>query len=558
MASTLKLDKSQIHLRISYSSEGKKQSRIKGRWPGVGQPSNYTFPQGTLKMSSAKNIFSAVFKTEEEIYLREIEMTIKVQNRQRGQIYFNGGFPGSPGISISDGQSVIRLKRNRKMRQYIRFINTGSSLKIIWEFNCMVPESGSLPMDPVLMTQTSGGLQPGPSKMEHRIPTGIAETMWIAPQEAQRGIRVKDLEDNLSWMEQEKFFFNVIRLEKIHNKAGDWDNLHTDYRGKIGFINRRIEHNGMVPALGFEPFYAEIDSELVRLHPEWLVGDMKGGALTFTLNRQRKIHILDFTQNGVKEYLEESINIFRRQWGFKSFHLQGLSALLVPGHHSDNSIENGKILYSALEFFRSILGKDCFITAEDIPLITEVNQIDMICIPARLTTKRKSRKEITNALFRKMEISSLSNYPWILNSGNYPLPEDDSSYHKQAGESFRQMLLIGGGILSLSMSLPSLTEKQKEELTRLIPSFKKFSRGELQQLVCPRKNETSIIYNSSGYLGVFNLSSKKKKVILNMESLKQEIYNKTGESPIQEGRTGMKTGELELILPPLGSRIFKF
>lgn len=558
MASTLKLDKSQINLRISYGSDGKKQSRLKGRWPGSGQASKYTFPQGTLNMTSAKDIFSAAFIAEEEIYLREIEMTIRVQNPKRTKIHFNGCFPGSPGMSISDGQSIIKLKRNRKMRQYIRFVNKGSSFKIIWEFNCFIPKSESLPMDPVLLTQKSGGLQPGISKVEHRIPTGTAETMWIAPQEAQRGIRVKDLEENLSWMEQERFFFNIIRLEKIHIKAGDWENLHTDYRGKIGFINRRIEHNGMIPSLSFEPAYVDLDSELARLHPEWLIKDLKGETLTLSLNRQRKVYILDFTQNSVKEYLEESINIFKKQWGFRSFHLQGLSALLLPGHHRDSSLETGKVLYSTLSFFRSVLGKDCFISAEDIPLITEINQIDMISIPSQLTTERKSKKEIPKALYRVLEISSLSHYPWFLNVGSYPLPKAENCYHKQAGESFRQMLLIGGGMMTINVNLTNLSEKQREELESLVPSFRKFSRGELQQLNSPKKNDTTILYNSTGYLGVFNLSSKKQKLILNMESLKQEIYNKTGESPIQEGRTGMKTGELELILPPLGSRIFKF
>jgi len=558
VASTLKLDKSQISLRISYGQEGRRRNRVKGRWPGSGQASSYIFPQGTLKMSSSKDIFSAAFKAEDDIFLREIEMTIKIQNRNRRQITFNGSFPGSPGLSISDGQSVIRFKRNRKMRQYIRFLHNASAIKIIWEFNCFIPKSEIIQMDPVLLTQSSGGLQPGPCKAEHRIPRGTAETQWIAPKEAQRGIRVKRLEENISWMEQERFFFDIIRLEKIHTKAGDWDNLHNDYRGKIGFINRRIEHNGMIPALGFEPCFAEYDSDLARLHPDWLVGDMKGDALTITLPGQRKVHILDFTQNAVKNHLEESLNLFRKQWGFRSFHLQGLSALLLTGSHSDRKVESGKILYNTLGFIRVILGNDCFISAEDLPLITEVNHINMINIPARLTTKRRSVKEIPQALFRIMEINSFSHYPWIMNAGNYPLPDKISRFHLQAGESLRQMLLLNGGILSICMDLPTLSENQKEEMIKLIPSFKKFSRGEIQQLECPRKKETAIVFNSSGYLGVFNLSARKQQVILNMESLKQEIYNKTGETAIQEGKTGMKTGELELLLPPRGSRIFKF
>ncbi|MDC7232170.1 MAG: alpha-galactosidase [Spirochaetales bacterium] len=552
MPAALKLDRSQIHLKITYGSDNRKRNRIKGRWPGSGQPSSYTLAPGTLKMSSAKEILTAVFKAEEELFLRHIELTLKVGKSHKGKLNINGCFPGSPGVSISDDTTVIRLKRNKKMRQMIRFVRKGSTVRIIWDFNCYLPESTSIHLDPVQITRTSGGLQPG--SVQRSLQNGV-NTIWIAPSEEKRGIRVKDLEENLSWMERERLFFNLVQIEGIHSKAGDWDNLHTDYRGKIGFINRRIEHNGMIPALGFEPVYAEMDSEIARLHPDWLAGNRKGEALILPLSRQRKVYILDFTNPQVKEYLEESINIFKKQWGFKAFHLLGLNALLLPARHSDNSMESGRILYSALEFFRSVMGKDCFISARDVPFITEENFLDMIFSPSP-PCRKNSAKEIAKALHRRFEIDSFSRYPWILNSGHYPL--QDICSNRQAGESYRQMLLLNGGSLQLNQHLPDLDEPGKEELKQLINSFSKFSKGVTQLLECPRKNEASIVFNSSGYIGVFNLSSKKQKVLLNMGSLKQEIYNKTGESPIQEGRTGMNTGELELILPPYGSRIFKF
>ncbi|MDC7241536.1 MAG: alpha-galactosidase [Spirochaetales bacterium] len=556
MVSSLKLDRGQIRLKITYGSDTRKINSIRGRWPGSGQSSRYDLSVGTLEMSSSKEIFSGFFQSSEELYLRTIEMRIFAGSQSLENLQINGAFPGSPGVSLSNGSSVIKLKRNKKIKQYIQFIQKGKSVIIRWEFNCFLPEAESISLDPVKIYPAASGLQPGPRKSDITTP-GNPETLWITPLEASRGIRVKDLEDNLSWMELERIFFSIIRLEGIHIKAGDWDTLHTDYRGKIGFINRRIEHNGMIPALSFEPFYAEINSDLVRLHPEWLVRDFKEGPLTVTLSRQRKVHILDFTQEPVRNFIEQTFNLFTKQWGFRGFHLLGMKELLLPGYRSDNRTEGGAVFFQALKFIRSLVGQNCFLSAEGIPLLTEDKLLNMVAPPPD-ESKKKSGKEMAKRMFRLLETRSLTNYPWIMDTGCYPLLSDPKFKCPQAEESLRQMILLSGGILSLNQSFTSISEEQKEELKQLISSYKKFSQGNLQQRSCPVSKEPLVLFNSRGYLGAFNLQGRKQKLNLNMESVKIEFYNRGGDSSIQEGRTGMKTGELELILPALGSRIFKF
>ena len=251
MAASLKLDKSQIHLKLLHGMEKKRSQNLKGRWPGSAQKSSYTFPQGTLQMGSSDDILSALFQAGEETYLREIELTLRVKSRKDLQVY--GAEPGSPVLTLTDGRTSLRLRRNKKMRQLICFDKKGTSLKIRWQFNILLSAGESVSMDPIQIRSNSVPLQPpiGP-KSSAAFPKNLPRTVWTSP--CKNTLQLKNLENNLSWMEKERFFFDLVRLEGLHGKMGDWENLTPDFRGKIGFINRRIEHNGMVPSLSFSPF----------------------------------------------------------------------------------------------------------------------------------------------------------------------------------------------------------------------------------------------------------------------------------------------------------------
>ena len=335
MASSLKLDKSQIILKIRFGADSIKKHKTTGRWPSSSQSSSFELPNAEIKLNSSKDILSGTIKAGEEMYLREIRLSMKVKCRKGNPLFSTGTYSGSPGLTISDLQEIIRFKRNKKMRQFIsfQFNNSNRILSISWHFNCFLPEGKELHLDPLLVTENETGQLSAPAKMDSK---SIPRTAWVAGGTQNQVLRINYIEENLSWMEKERFFFDMLRMDNLHNMIGDWDNLPTEFKGKIGFINRRIEHNGMIPAISFAPFHAEPGSELVRLHPDWFVGDLKGDALLLNLQNHKKVHILDFTQLPVKEYLKRTLDLFYRQWGFKAFNLQGLSALLLPCRHSDN------------------------------------------------------------------------------------------------------------------------------------------------------------------------------------------------------------------------------
>jgi len=557
---SLKLDKSQIHFSIKYGSEGVKRHKITGRWPGGNQNSSYEMPPLTIKMNSSRDILSGFVSTGEDLYLREIHMTIRIKSRHKNPLHYTGIYPGSPGLTVSDDQSLIGFKRNKNLKQYISFSchPTRLSITVCWHFNCFLPAGTILSIDPILISEKDYTIQPPLRSLDKTEGNGVPGTAWVAPAEETRGIRCKSLEDNLSWMEKERLFFDIIRLDNLHPKFGDWDNLHPDFRGKIGFLNRRIEHNGMIPAIGFHPFHAESGSEIVRLHPDWLVKDLKGDSLLIRQLGQRKLHILDYTQSTVQQYLKETLDLFYRQWGFKAFHIFDISSLILPGHRFNNTVEPGSLIHEALGIFRQVLGNTCFISGESSPLITQEKLLSMITVKAETGSKRKSRKLIPESINRILDHTFTSHYPWVMNMGAYPLPGNPDTLHSQAGESLRQMILLNGGFLTVDKDLTELTPLQVEELRKLVPSFRRFAGGSLHIINLPGKKTPCTVFNSAGFIGVFNLSGRKMQITLNMEDLKLKIYNKQGETLIREGQTGMRTGELELILPPYGSRIFKF
>jgi hypothetical protein len=555
VASSLKLDKSQVHLKLVHGMEKKHSQRIKGRWPGSAQKSSYPFNGGVLKMSSSDEILSPSLEADEELYLREVELSLRIRSRKHFLSY--GAETGSPVLTLSDGRGILRFRRNKKMRQLIRFGRKGHTITISWQFNILLAAGESVSLDPIRIRGSESPLQPpiasgNPSPFSRNLP----RTVWTTP--IKGALQLKALEDNLSWMEKERFFFDLIRLEGLHGKIGDWEDLTSEFRGKIGFINRRIEHNGMIPSLAFSPFLTELGSETARLHPEWLTRELKSDSPLVCTEGNRKVHVLDYTQEEVQDHLVKLLDLFRLQWGFKALHLRSFSPLFLPGRHRDMSLEGGHIMLNTLKRIRETVGKDFFISAEEIPLITEDGLISAVSLPYSISSRRKSARDIHKGIRRILNHQYSGPYPWLFCSGPYPLPEEKETIHPQAGESLRQMMLLNGGILNINQDLISLTDDQKGELRDLIPSFRRFTDGRIHIFHSSERNSPCIVFNSSGYLGVCNLEKHKNHQSLNMEEMRQIIYKRSGSGSIKEGKTDMKTGELSLILPPYGSRIFKF
>ena len=352
MKNSFRIEKNTIHLTIKYGVERERTSRISCPWPKGNSVANIDIPPFNLLLNGQKETLNGQLLTQEQEFVRTLTLQFHLKEKKKRN-HFHSGLPESPYLAIYDMESDESAIIARKLpyRQNLVFSHQPGRrrIKIKWTFNCLLTPDTPLTLDKVY-------IRTGPKKeLLNRLTSDIYKknqlnfekserVIWSLPYEFNRGIRFKTVENNLAIMEQEKLFYDQVRLDGLHPVEGDLLNVHKDFRGKMGFLTRRIEHSGMVPCLAFSPLNTSRDSEVYRQHPEWMAESLKGDPLPF----------LDITNPEVRSYLKDVMETFRNQWGFKSFHLKGLSCLNQAHFRKNNSIETGLLLTKTLHFFKEI------------------------------------------------------------------------------------------------------------------------------------------------------------------------------------------------------------
>ena len=551
------INRNRVRLSVCYGSDRKKTLRTVCRLPRGKTPSSISLEPFSLQLSGHTDILSGQISSDQEVYLRSL--TMKIQLKTPGRFSYRlSGQEQSPYLALchTETEESLVLARKYPVRQIIRF-STGvrkGILRIKWEFNCLLSPETPLPLDHVFIR--SGILSDLLSKLMNDICTGKAtpfnrgwdKTVWIPPQEpGHSALSLRKLEENLSLMEQERILYEQVQLRGVHPREGDWLHVHKDFRGKLGFITRRIEHNGMTPGLAFSPLCVSTGSELYKQHPEWMMQDMKGDITP----------VLDITRKEVREYLIEIMTTFREQWGFKAFHLQGLSCLLLPLMKKNNSLESGNLLSYTLSFFSENAGKGVSLSSEGIPYLPAMGNVSIMYSAGVTSPDQKPSEIFRQTLNSAIENAVLHKKIWISNPGFFPMGEAAEKLPLQMRESIRQIILMTGGVLAIHSDQTAMNVKEYQNLKDVMETFKSFSRGQLFLLNQRGKNRPVVLYNTIGKLGIFNLSKKPRSISLNLQELKERTGQGAG-TYLKEGNTGMQTGVLDLILPPYGSRVFNF
>ena len=555
MKSSFKIDRSRIHLIALYGAEREKKSRFNGPWPRGSAASEIKLDPLDLTFAGQKDVLTGEISSQEECYLRCLIMRFHLKEKNFRH-YFTYGKEDAPYLCVysEPGESFI-VSRESKLRQNIRFSYQArkQTIEIRWNFNCLLQPGKPIKLDKVSLEAGDQRVQlkilnEGYSQI-NKLNLGKTErVVWTPPLNPRRGDGLKQLENNLSILEEERLFYDQIRLEGLHPLEGDWDTIYKDFRGKVGFLTRRMERKGMVPCLAFSPLAASPQSEVYRQHPDWLMKNPKGDPLP----------ALDISRPEVREYLLRALDLFRNQWGFRSFHLKDLSLLDKPHLLENSGVESGFLLTETLRFFRSNIGKDETLSGEGIGFLSAAGWLNSLSSSQASLQKEKAADLFQRVLFSGLQNAGFHKRLWINDPGCYPLGEQAAGLPVQIRESIRQIILFSGGILSVNINHTDLTSREIEDIKKTIKTFRPFTGGELIPLSYSGKKQPSILYNSIGKLGVFNLSGKKQSVSLDLQDLHKQIgLNRTG-SFIKEGQTGMKTGTLDLILPPFGSRIFNF
>lgn len=183
--------------------------------------------------------------------------------------------------------------------------------------------------------------------------------------------------------------------------AGDWLSVRKTFPKGLSNLASKIRSAGCLPALRIAPFVAAVDSELARLHPDWLLKTPAGKPLKL-INHQSPQYALDFYHPKVQEYLTGVFHMALEKWGFELLKLDLLyAACLAPPAGKTR----GQIMHEAMEWLRLQLG-DHRMLAAGVPLGPAFGLADYGAVAADLVVRKESR--LLAWLFRRRRAAALA------------------------------------------------------------------------------------------------------------------------------------------------------
>lgn len=175
----------------------------------------------------------------------------------------------------------------------------------------------------------------------------------------------KDILENLEFFgrHKEDYPIEYFQIDDGYQRTpGDWLQPSASFPNGIEHTIRLIREQGFKPGLWFAPFMVCSDSELYRLHPEYLLKDADGRILHPVKWRGTDAAFLDCTRQDVREYLRE---LFRtvRSWGCTYVKLDFMmyESCIAGAVYSDRYATRCEAFRRGMEAIREGIGEDAFI-----------------------------------------------------------------------------------------------------------------------------------------------------------------------------------------------------
>ena len=134
--------------------------------------------------------------------------------------------------------------------------------------------------------------------------------------------------DDIKALQRKRIPFDVFLIDDCW-ASGNWGNWTPGnaFPSGMKYVADTIKNNGYRPGIWTAPFSVDMDSDLAREHPEWLLKTVDGSRVVF--GYAVKAWILDPTYPGVSEHLEDLYRRLSRDYGFCYFKLDFMRSVFV-------------------------------------------------------------------------------------------------------------------------------------------------------------------------------------------------------------------------------------
>ena len=354
--------------------------------------------------------------------------------------------------------------------------------------------------------------------------TGKLPTGWCSWYYYFTKIKQDDLYENLDAAREKKVAWRYFVLDDGYQRAvGDWLSINSKFPDGLKAVANRIGAADMIPGLWLAPFIARRNSQLYRNHREWVLKDDKGRPALAGWNPNwglgGNFYGMDVTHPGFQEYIGEVISTAVHEWGFRYLKLDFVYAASLYGVAHDPTLSSAERLQLGYRIIREAAGSDVFILGCGSPLSAAIGFVDAMRIgpdvaPYWFATYRYHLTRDPHALCTKFAIRSILNRCqmhrklWINDPDCLLLRDSDTRLTPEERMSLANAIIISGGMYLLSDKLSALSPGTWKWVRDIDAMVHDCDQGRAWALDYMERETPELVYNSKGYLAVFNFEDR--------------------------------------------------
>lgn len=333
-------------------------------------------------------------------------------------------------------------------------------------------------------------------------------------------VTAADVEENLEEASRHEVDWSYFQLDDGYQRqVGDWLQLNAKYPDGLAPLVSRIEEKGMVAGLWLAPFSARANSQLFRAHPDWFLKDDRGRPALAGWNPMwgvgGRFYGLDTTHPEAQAWLRDVIRTMVHDWGFRYLKLDFVYSAAIYARAHDPRLSPAQRLKLGYQIVREAAGPDVFLLGCGAPLSASIGHVDGMRIgpdvapfwfpklryhvtrdPHALSTCFAIRNTLTRAqMHRRL---------WQNDPDCLLIRDTETKLNADERQSLTNAIAVSGGMVLLSDRLSRLPASFWPRIERITKLTRACAGGRTWPLDLMEREIPELVYNTAGYLAVFN------------------------------------------------------
>jgi alpha-galactosidase len=342
------------------------------------------------------------------------------------------------------------------------------------------------------------------------------------------GVREADVIQNLASaaLLSDELPLQIIQLDQGYERTwGDWTDRNPDFPHALDWLADRIEGSDFTPGLWLAPFTLHPRSQVAQEHPDWLLRDRRGRAVSAGLLLSFIGRVLDPTHPEVLDHVYGLIETATHDWGYRYLKLDFLYAAALPGVRHNPRLTRAQAYREALKTIREAAGEETFLVGCGAPIGPSIGLVDAMRIGPdtgpewgphfkglrRLLRGNPCLPSLRNSVRNTATRGWMHRHWWINDPDTLMVRDSKTALSEDEVLSQLTLVALSGGLPILSDDLSTLSPERRAMAAALLPPL--LERPRVLDLLRSRMPEQVVTPVSRSWgewqlVGLFNWSEE--------------------------------------------------